>query len=57
MYQIFDGKTKKQVGTNYKDRKKAQTRANNLDLSYGAVRYFVKKIYEESKDIKICSGQ
>jgi hypothetical protein len=56
MYQIFDGKTKKQVGTNYKDRKKAQTRANNLDLSYGAVRYFVKKIYEESKDIKICSG-
>ena len=44
MYKIIDMKTKLQVGTNYKDRKRAMRRADKLDLMYGAIRYRVVKI-------------
>lgn len=46
MYKIIDVKTSLQVGTNYKDRRKAINRADKLDLQYGAIRYKVIRIEE-----------
>lgn len=49
VYIIVDTKTKKQVGKDYTDRQRASTRADKLDLEYGAVRYVVKpKIITET---------
>jgi hypothetical protein len=44
MFKIIDIKTQKQVGKPYADRKRARTRANKLDLEYGAIRYVVKQV-------------
>lgn len=41
MYKIIDCKTSEVVGS-YSDRKRAYSRANKLDLAYGAVRYTVR---------------
>jgi hypothetical protein len=43
-YQIFDSKEKKFVSALYKDRKRARSRADKLDLEYGAIRYQVKEV-------------
>jgi len=42
MYKIIDIQTGLQVGKDYASRKRASTRANKLDLEYGAVRYSVR---------------
>jgi hypothetical protein len=43
MYEVIDGKTKQLMGI-YKTRKRASSRANKLDLIYGAVRYFYRRV-------------
>lgn len=40
-YQIIDIQTKTVVGT-YGNRKAASTRADKLDMAYGAIRYVVR---------------
>lgn len=48
IYKIIDSKTGQQVGKDYtwKDRNRARSRADKLDLRYGAVRYIVKPIFQ-----------
>lgn len=41
MYQVIDLHTKTIVGV-YANRKRASSRANKLDLEYGAIRYSVR---------------
>ena len=43
-YIIWDGKNNEQVGSEYISRRKAESRADKLDLIYGAYRYYVKVI-------------
>jgi hypothetical protein len=43
MYRIFDRQTSQFVGKPYVTRRKAQHRADALDLQYGAVRYSVQE--------------
>lgn len=45
-YQIIDNQTKEIIGT-YKTRKRATTRADKLDIKYGAIRYIVKPIFDQ----------
>ncbi len=40
-YYIQDGQTGKLVSKGYASRKRAQHRADKLDLIYGAIRYYV----------------
>ena len=44
MYKIVDLHTGQQVGRTYKSEGRARTRADNLDLGYGAIRYVVKPV-------------
>lgn len=41
MYQVIDTKTRA-VMSSHKDRKQARSKADRLDLAYGAVRYVVR---------------
>lgn len=43
MYQVIDNRTKAIIGT-YKTLRRANSRADQLDLIYGAIRYQVKKV-------------
>ena len=47
IYRIIDGHTGKQIGSDYTyaSRKRARTRAEKLNLAYGAHRYFVRPIF------------
>lgn len=45
-YEIIDLHTKAVVGT-YTNRKRARTRADNLDNDYGAYRYIVRPVWVE----------
>ena len=42
VYRIIDNQTGQQVGADYKNRRRAYTRADKLDLEYGAIRYRVE---------------
>lgn len=42
-FAVIDRNTGGTVGT-YGDRKRARTRANKLDLQYGAIRYLVREV-------------
>lgn len=44
-YRIVDLQTKSQVGTLYNNRKRAHTRADRLDMEYGAYRYMVEPVW------------
>ena len=44
LYKIVDIQTRQQIGELYKDRRRAQRRADKLDLRYGAVRFIVIRI-------------
>jgi len=46
-YQIYNTRTKQNVGKPYKCRKRARTRAEKLDLEYGAYSYTVRYIYPD----------
>ena len=41
---IIDRQTGTQIGKPYTDKKRARSRANKLDLQYGAYRYTVKTV-------------
>jgi hypothetical protein len=43
-YQIFNFRTQCNVGKPYACRKRAQRRADKLDLEYGAISYSVKEV-------------
>jgi len=43
-FRIVDSKTGHQIGSNYTNRHRAQSRADKLDLKYGSVRYYVERI-------------
>lgn len=49
MYEIIDRQTGQRVGTTYKCRKRATTRADKLDNEYGAYRYTVRPVQEDTK--------
>ena len=44
-YRIIDGQTRQPMGGTYQNRSRATTRADKLDLEYGAVRYRVEPVY------------
>ena len=46
-YQIYNVRTKQNVGTTYNCRKRARTRAEKLNLEYGAYSYTVRFIYPD----------
>jgi hypothetical protein len=48
MYEIWDIKEKRRVGTPYKARQRARTRADKLDLEYGAIRYIVRLVTQDN---------
>lgn len=47
-YLIIDGKTGQQIGKPYQSRRRASARVDRLDNEYGAYRYRVKPIYQET---------
>lgn len=47
-YQVIDRKTGQNVGKPYSNKKRAKSRAEKLDLDYGAYRYGVKEIEENA---------
>lgn len=44
MYVVIDRQTGLQVGEPYQNKNRASSRADKLDIEYGAVRYFVKTL-------------
>ena len=44
MYAIIDRQTGKQVGRLYKNKNRARTRRDKLDLAYGAYKHFVRDL-------------
>lgn len=48
-FEIIDTHTQKRVGKPYSNLHKAHHRADKLDLEYGAIRYHVRPVKENTK--------
>ena len=51
-YRIWDCIEKRYIGATYTNRKRAETRADKLDIGYGAYRYYTKKIFSTENETK-----
>jgi hypothetical protein len=52
MYEIIDNQTGLRVGGTYTNRRRARTRADKLDLAYGAYRYTVRPVRQPESNVR-----